>query len=142
MAADGVAVVENGTPIELTPYSMTVRDRLPGGYVFVDGLNVGDIGWTEVRDRDRLAQAGFFFAVVYTNGNGTMAGQPELITRGFVNEKEAEDLLAGAEDVIAHVLSENSERGREAIRERIEQALNRYLYDETRKRPVVEVVVR
>jgi mRNA degradation ribonuclease J1/J2 len=71
-----------------------------------------------------------------------MAGQPELITRGFVNEKEADDLLAGAEDVIARVLSENSERGREAIRGRIEQALNRYLYDETRKRPVVEVVVK
>lgn len=142
MAADCVAVVENGTPIELTPYSMTVLNRLPGGYVFVDGSNVGDIGWPEVRDRDRLAQAGFFFAVIATNGNGAMAGRPELRTRGFVNEKEAEDLLSGAEDIIARVLSENGDRGREAIKGRLEQALNRYLYDETRKRPVVEVVVK
>jgi hypothetical protein len=59
-----------------------------------------------------------------------------------VNEKEAEELLAGAEDVIARVLSDNGDRGREAIKGRVEQALNRYLYDETRKRPVVEVVVR
>jgi ribonuclease J len=142
VAADCVAVVENGTPIELTPYSMTVLDRLPGGYIFVDGSNVGDIGWTEVRDRDRLAQAGFFFAVVTTNGNGALAGRPELRTRGFVNEKEAEDLLSGAEDLIARVLAENDDRGRDAIKGRLEQALNRYLYDETRKRPVVEVVVK
>ncbi len=142
MDKECVAVVENGTPVELTPYSMTVLDRLPGGYIFVDGSNVGDIGWTEVRDRDRLAQAGFFFAVVTVNRDGAMVGLPELRTRGFVNEKEAEELLTGAEDLIARILSENGELGRDAIKSRLEQALNRYLYDETRKRPVIEVVVK
>jgi ribonuclease J len=141
MAAECVAVVENGTPIELTPYSMTVQNRLPGGYVFVDGSNVGDIGWTEVRDRDRLAQAGFFFAIISTNGGG-LAGRPELRTRGFVNEKEAEELLAGAEELIGRIVAEAGGSTATALAERLEQALNRYLYDETRKRPVVEVVIK
>jgi ribonuclease J len=136
-----IAVVENGTPIDLTPYSMTVRPRLPGGYIFVDGAGVGDIGWAEVRDRDRLAQAGYFFAVVPTNGQGELRGRPQLSTRGFVNEKEADELLQGAAEVIARVVREAATAGREVTDGQIESALNRYLYDETRKRPVIEVIM-
>jgi len=136
-----IAIVENGTPIDLTPYSMTVRPRLPGGYVFVDGAGVGDIGWAEVRDRDRLAQAGYFFAVVSINDRGELGERPRLSTRGFVNEKEAEELLKGAEEVIARVVREAFAAGREVTDGQVESALNRYLYDETRKRPVIEVAV-
>ncbi len=136
-----IAVVENGTPIDLTPYSMTVRPRLPGGYVFVDGAGVGDIGWAEVRDRDRLAQAGYFFAVVTINDRGELGDRPRLSTRGFVNEKEAVELLKGAEEVIARVVREAFAAGREVTDGQVESALNRYLYDETRKRPVIEVAV-
>ncbi|MCL4804644.1 MAG: ribonuclease J [Anaerolineae bacterium] len=136
-----IAVVENGTPIDLTPYSMTVRDRLPGGYVFVDGAGVGDIGWAEVRDRDRLAQAGYFFAVIRTSDRGEMAGRPKLSTRGFINEKEAEELLKGAEELIAHVVGEAFVAGRKVTDGQVESALSRFLYDETGKRPVIEAVV-
>lgn len=139
--AERVAVVENGTPIDLTPYSMTVRDRLPGGYVFVDGSGVGDIGWAEVRDRDRLAQAGYFFAVVHTDGRGGLAGPPHLSTRGFVNEKEAAELLREAEVLIIRTAAEAQREGKPIGAAAIEGALNRFLYDETRKRPVIEVVV-
>ena len=120
---------------------MTVRDRLPGGYVFVDGSGVGDIGWAEVRDRDRLAQAGYFFAVVRANGRGELAGSPKLNTRGFVNEKEAESLLKGAEETIARLVREAHSAGRELTDGQVESGLNRYLYDETGKRPVIEAVV-
>ncbi len=136
-----IAIVENGTPIDLTPYSMTVQPRLPGGYVFVDGAGVGDIGWAEVRDRDRLAQAGYFFAVVTINDRGELGERPRLSTRGFVNEKEAEELLKGAEEVIARVVRESFAAGRQVTDGQVESALNRYLYDETRKRPVIEVAV-
>jgi ribonuclease J len=136
-----IAVVENGTPIDLTPYSMNIGERLPGGYIFVDGTGVGDIGWAEVRDRDRLAQAGYFFAVVQANGRGELRGKPKLSTRGFINEKEAEELLKGAEEVIVRVAQEAHAAGRDLTEGQLESALNRYLYDETRKRPVIEVVV-
>lgn len=136
-----VAVVENGTPIDLTPYSMTVRDRLPGGYIFVDGAGVGDIGWAEVRDRDRLAQAGYFFAVAHTNGRGELLSRPRFTTRGFVNEKEVDELLQGAEEVITRVVREAHAAARPITDGQIESALNKYLYDETRKRPVIEAII-
>jgi ribonuclease J len=138
---DRVAVVENGTPIDFTPYGMTIRDRLPGGYVFVDGSVAGDIGWAEVRDRDRLSQAGVFFAVVRTNGRGDLEGKPDMITRGLINDKEAEPLLQGVRDTLARVVRETEGQGQKLSKNQLEQAISRYIYDEIRKRPVIEVVI-
>lgn len=135
-----IAIVENGTPLELTKDTLTICPRLPGGYVFVDGSAVGDIGWPVVRDRDKLAQSGFFFSVVRTNGNGALVGTPEFVTRGFVDKNTAAELMLGAEETIARTLK-NSGGKRDNLAGRIEQALSRYLYEETRKRPLVEVVV-
>jgi ribonuclease J len=136
-----IAVVENGTPIILTKDSLTVEPRMPGGYIFVDGSGVGDIGWSVVRDRDKLAQGGFFFAVATTNKNGQMVGTPEIRTRGFVDRQGAEDLFIGAEETIARAISNNQGDKRKMVK-RTEEALGRYLYEETRRRPIVEVVIR
>jgi len=58
-----------------------------------------------------------------------------------VNEKEAEELLKGAEETIIRVAREAFNAGRELTDGQVESALNRYLYDETRKRPVIEAIV-
>jgi ribonuclease J len=138
---ENIAVVENGTPLELTSDSLTIGPRMPGGYIFVDGASVGDIGWSVVRDRDKLAQSGFFFAVVSTNNQGLMSGKPELRTRGFVDKQGAEELFIGAEETIARAIHNNPGDRRKMVK-RTEEALSRYLYDETRRRPIVEVVIR
>ncbi len=136
---ENIAVVENGTPLEMTEHMLKIHPRLPGGYVFVDGSSVGDIGWPVVRDRDKLAQAGFVFIVVSTNGNGHMVGKPEIITRGFVDNKSADELIEGTEETVARVL--NNRNRNENVNKAIEQAVGRYLYDETRRRPIVQAVV-
>lgn len=138
---ENIAVVENGTPLVLTKDTLTIEPRMPGGYVFVDGASVGDIGWSVVRDRDKLAQAGFFFAVAATNNQGQMIGTPEIRTRGFVDQKGAEELLIGAEETIARAIHNNPGDRRKMVK-RTEEALSRYLYEETRRRPIVEVVIR
>ncbi|MCB8986984.1 MAG: hypothetical protein H6661_04460 [Ardenticatenaceae bacterium] len=71
IAPENIAVVENGTPLELDEHSLTVCPRLPGGYVFVDGAAVGDTGWSIVREREKLAENGFS-AVVKTNDRGAI----------------------------------------------------------------------
>ncbi|MCA9996608.1 MAG: ribonuclease J [Anaerolineales bacterium] len=135
-----IAVIENGTPIELDEISMTVLPRLPGGYVFVDGSGVGDIGWPVMREREKLANNGFFMAVAVTNGQGDVLGKPNFVTQGMVDRKEAEELFIGAEDTIARVVK-NSVGAKEKIENRLEDAVSRYLYAETGKRPFVRVIV-
>ncbi len=141
--AKNIAVVENGTPLELTEDSLTVMPRMKGGYIFVDGDSVGGIGWSVVRERDQLSQNGFFFAVVNTNGRGDVIGKPDFVSKGFVNLREAEDLLEGVEDTIARVIRQHAEnKDRKSIQKPLSNALNRYFYAETGRRPFVNVNVK
>jgi mRNA degradation ribonuclease J1/J2 len=71
--------------------------RLRGGYVFVEGSSVGDVSWPVLRDRERLAQGGVFFAVVPVNSKGDLIGTPEFVTSGFVARGEAEEMEEGAQ---------------------------------------------
>lgn len=137
--AENIAVIENGTPVELDETSMKVLKRMSGGYVFVDGSSVGDIGWPVVNDREKLAQSGIFVAVLRTNGKGGVVGKPDMISRGFLSREE-EDVLEGAEEVIRKVVSQHG-NSRKDVTPRIEGALHRFLHEETGRRPIVHVVV-
>lgn len=135
-----IAVVENGTILELTENTMEIGPRIPGGYIFVDGTGVGDIGPAVMRDRELLAESGFFVAVVPVNGNG-LGGKPQIISKGFVYVPEATDLLEGAEQTIAGVVG-SYDGDRDKLGTRIEEALSKYLYAATGRRPMVYAIVK
>ena len=137
---ENIAVVENGTPIELDEHSITVHERLPGGYIFVDGSAVGDTGWSIVRQRERLAESGFILVVARVNNKGDVLGQPEIISQGLVNMDDA-DFVLGAEETVARVVQQQA-GNLTNLERKIEKALSRYLYDETRKRQFIKVVLK
>jgi ribonuclease J len=139
---ENIAVVENGTPLELTSRSLTICPRMPGGYVFVDGASVGDIGWSVVRDRDKLAQSGYFFASVLVNKAGNQVGSPDFFTRGLVEKDAIEELNGGAVEAINRTLKNARGSDKVTLTKRLQESLGRYLYEETRRRPIVEVSVK
>ncbi len=138
--AENIAVVENGTPLDLDETSLTIHERLPGGYVFIDGSAVGDTGWSIVRERERLAESGFFLVVATVNNKGDVLGRPEIVSQGLANMDD-EDLILGAEETIDRVVNQNAGNV-EGLENKLEKALGRYLYDETRKRPFIKVVLK
>ena len=138
--AENIAVVENGTPIDMDEHGLTIHERLPGGYVFVDGSAVGDTGWSIVRERERLSGNGFFLVVASVNNKGEVLSQPEFISQGLANMDD-EDLILGAEETVARVVEQQA-GNLEDLDRKIEKALSRYLYDETRKRPFIKVVLK
>lgn len=137
-----IFVVENGTIMELDEHSLTLGPRIPGGYVFVDGSGVGDVGPSVIRERERLSQSGFFVVVVRTNDIGQLIGKPELITKGFVYMDESQDLLEGAEDTVAAVVNTNDQTTKEQLGKKIENALYRYFSAEIGRRPMIHAVVK
>jgi ribonuclease J len=132
--AENVAVVENGYPIEFIDGTMKVRERIPGEYIFVDGRGVGDIGPAVMRERERLARDGF----VIVRADLDPVSQPELVSRGFVFVPQAGDLLAMAEEKVREVAGRgNGNR----LAERIEAALSELFYKETKRRPMIFVML-
>ncbi len=143
IAPENIAVVENGTVLELTEDKLTISERLPGGYVFVAGQSVGEIDIPVMRDREKLAENGFFLVAVSLDEKGKVRARPRIITRGFANlEKEqAEGLIEGAEEVVIRTLG-IYQAGSEVLEARVEEALSRYLYTETGRRPLIYTVVQ
>ena len=139
---ENIAVIENGYMLTFDDGRLEVGERLPGGYVFVDGALVGEIGPTVMRERDALGQNGFVTAIVrYKRRTGRPVGQPRIITRGFIFTPEAEELLSRAEDVIHSGASVKPGTAPDEVEKQVEQALSHFLYRETRRKPVVTSAV-
>ncbi len=139
---ENVTVVENGYVLTFGENRLEVGKRVPGGYVFVDGIQVGEIGPTVMRERETLGQSGFVAAVMsYSRSSDQLVGQPRIDTRGFVFTPEADELLASAQDVIRSTVSEASGANSGEIEKKVELALSRFFYRETRRHPVVVAMV-
>ena len=133
--------MENGYVIEFDDGEGMISGRVPGGYVYVDGSSVGDVSPEVLRDREVLSRDGFVVAIVQRDSEtGQVQGRPEIITRGFVFEREAEDLLVGAEDAVVNTVKANHANGK-TLRDKVKDALSEYLYRETKRRPMVIPVV-
>jgi ribonuclease J len=139
--ADNIAVVENGTVLELDEHSLKVRERIPGGYVYVDGAGVGDIGHSILRDREKLANGGFVVAIVNVNPSGALIGKPQFVSRGFTDLESSNGLLSGAEKTITQMAGMQWSN-KDELANRLTGALNRYFYSEIGRRPVVDVVLK
>lgn len=138
LPAENIFVVENGMVIEFDEDKARVADRVPGGWVFVDGSGVGDIGPAVLRDREILSQDGFVLAVVRVNSKtGRLVQRPQIITRGFIFVKEQMDLIERAEEEVQAALQADGSDPQSTIR----KTLAELLYSETQRRPMVMPVV-
>lgn len=139
--AANTMVVENGYILEFDRESGRIGERVPGGYVFVDGSGVGDVGPVVMRDREILASAGFVVAVIKLDEKtGQPAGRPEIISRGFVYVRDSAELMERAQDKILEVI-EKSDGGRAAIGDRVRDELGKLFYEETKRRPMIMPVI-
>ena len=143
--AENVVVVENGTVLEFENGNMTVGERIPGGYVYVDGSGVGDIGPSVMREREALAEDGFVVVNLRVNKAGQLVGKPEIISRGFVFVRDADEMFNAAQAQIAAAAlranSNGSAGSPQVLREKVQQALADFFYAELKRRPMVFALV-
>ncbi|HEV8488475.1 MAG TPA: ribonuclease J, partial [Candidatus Limnocylindrales bacterium] len=132
-------------PIEILADGSARRGSpVPAGYVFVDGLSVGDVGEIVLRDRRALANDGMFMIVVTVDKQtGTVIGRPEIITRGFVHLNEQDPLI---EEAAARVIAAIDNPGDHIseialLKSQIKDGVSRFLYEQTKRRPMVFPVV-
>jgi ribonuclease J len=142
---ENVFIIENGTPIEISADGSARRGTpVPAGYVFVDGLSVGDVGEIVLRDRRALANDGMFMVVVTVDKQtGTVLGRPEIVTRGFTPLNEKDPIMEGAVDRIVAAIENPGDHISEAalLKAQIKDGVSRYLYEQTKRRPMVFPVV-
>lgn len=107
--------------------------------VLVDGNLIGKISDLVMKDRQRLSQEGFIVAVIRVNGKNRLAGEPEIISRGFVPLDGSSDLLEAARKEIKRQFKQNGNgngKGKDP-QATISETLQNFFYRETQSRPVV-----
>jgi ribonuclease J len=137
-----IFVVENGVVIEVDKGGVRAGERVPGGYVFVDGSGVGDIGRAVMQEREILARDGFMLVSVDIDSRtGKLLREPEIISRGFVFLREAGPLFDQVKAAIADVVASANGSRNGRLRSRLEDSISRVLYNETRRRPMVFTII-
>jgi ribonuclease J len=142
--SDRVLVAEDGDVLEFTADHGRINGKVPYGYVFVDGLGVGDIGSVVLRDRKHLAQDGMVVAVISVDRQtGHATGLPDLISRGFVYQRESEELIDRARQVALDALDHQTDHTADYgfVKNKVRDSLSKFLYEQTKRRPMILPVV-
>ncbi|MDL1909226.1 ribonuclease J [Chloroflexi bacterium CFX6] len=135
---ENVIVVENGQIVELSGRNIKLGERIPGGYVFVDGQSIGEVDFSIMREREKLARNGIFLIDISVDKlNGRLLHEPEIITRGFVSQEDAEELIP---EVRKHIMDVVNNGGWDSEKD-IANTVKSYLFEYTKRRPMVLVTL-
>jgi len=141
---DQIVDVIDGDIMEIGRDAIKINGRVDVKNVFVDGLGVGDVGNVVLRDRQLMSEEGVVVVVVpIDQQTGVLEGEPDVISRGFVFEGEGGGLMEEAQAVVKNILSTHSRKISDwrFVRKMIEDDLQRFLYKETERRPLILPIV-
>ncbi len=141
---DHIILMETGDILEIDRKGARKTGQVQNGFVFVDGLGVGDVGNVVLRDRQRLADDGILLVAFALDAENRVVSGPEIVTRGFVYVKESEDVIEDihmlVDDTICEFL-ERGESGRNKLKNQIKEAVSEYVWKRTKRRPMVLPVI-
>ena len=135
---ENILVVENGQIVELSGGKIKLGQRIPGEYIFVNGESIGDIDYGVMREREKLARNGILLIDISLDKfTGRLLHEPEIITRGYVSPDDAERLIPEVRKRVMEVVDGGGLENEKDI----VSAVKSYLYEETKRRPMVFVTL-
>ncbi|WP_028610977.1 ribonuclease J [Paenibacillus harenae] len=142
---ENIFIVDNGDTVEFQNGSARKGSKVQAGNVLIDGLGVGDVGNIVLRDRKLLSQDGILVVVVtLSKQDGAIVSGPDIISRGFVYVRESEGLLDEANRIVTSTLTRlMNDKVNEwaSLKTNVKDALGRFLYEQTRRRPMILPII-
>ena len=132
-----IALVENGRVIEFKHGEMKLGERIPGGYVFVDGTGVGDVDRTIMRDRELLSQDGVVLINLFLDKNNGTFKDLEILSRGFISQEESKELFDELRTRVIRLTTSPAKN----MQKEIQNLSISYLNEETKRRPFIFVSI-
>lgn len=142
-----IFTLDNGQMLEMSNSGVKISEaKIPTGYVFVDGLGVGDVGEVVLRDRQVMSKDGMFVIIMVVDKHtGKLTQQPDIISRGFIYMKSSEDLLKEVKHEVRKVVETKSKVKQEAnwafIRSEVRDQIGDFLFQRTERRPMILPVI-
>ncbi|OOB79863.1 MAG: ribonuclease J [Epulopiscium sp. Nele67-Bin002] len=144
MPKENITIMSIGDVLELGRNACKIVGTVPSGQVLVDGLGVGDVGNIVLRDRKHLSQDGLLIAVMTLDGAGQAVAGPDIISRGFVYVREAEDLMDQARSIVRKALDRcerESITDWMQIKTIVKDDLRDFVWQKTKRSPMVLPII-
>lgn len=142
--SNNIILAENGMKLELTKSNFKAVGKVPSGVTLIDGFGIGDIGNAVLKDRQNLADDGIVIISISQYKTGKFNKQIELVTRGFVYNKDAESLLSETKELIRLEL-ENMEtqdvKEIGKIKQRLKLKIGEFLNKKTDREPIILPII-
>ncbi len=136
-----IIIADNGTQVEMTEDYIKTVANVPAGRIFVDGSGVGDVGSVVLRDRKHLAEDGIIIVVATLDGaTGELVSGPDVVSRGFVFVKEAEELITDAQNTAYDAIMKCIDRNIYdwgTIKNRVRDDVSKLMYERTKRSPMI-----
>ncbi len=147
MPAERIPILDNGDVLEIDAAGVAKKaGKVFSGYVFVDGLGIGDIGEVVLRDRKVMAQDGMFVIIVTLDRKtGKLINQPDIISRGFIYMKGNEDIIREVKHEVRKMVESQGrasvEMSQASLQQRIRDDVGEYLFKKTERRPMIMPII-
>lgn len=143
--AKNTFIADVGQSFEITEKGAKIGATVPSGKVLVDGLGVGDVGNVVLRDRKHLAEDGIIVvAVSVSPTTGKLVSGPDIVSRGFIYVREAEDLMEELTGVAKTVLDKVKDYRKTdwlSVKNQLKGSLSDFLYQKTKRSPMILPII-
>ncbi|PIC56497.1 ribonuclease J [Sporosarcina sp. P12(2017)] len=139
--SENIFIINNGDVVDINNTAASQTRRIQAGNVFVDGLGVGDVGKIVLRDRKLLSEEGMLIVVIsLSKTDWQIISNPDIISRGFVYERAAEDILNEVNQLVITIVNESRQSNgdkRNDLKHNLKKSIENLLYTQTKRRPMI-----
>uniref|UniRef100_UPI00403FB4EA ribonuclease J n=1 Tax=Sporosarcina sp. FSL W8-0480 TaxID=2954701 RepID=UPI00403FB4EA len=140
---ENIFIINNGDVVDIERSVARQTRTVQAGHVFVDGMGIGEVGKIILRDRKLLAEEGMLLIIItISKSDGKLIMKPDTVSRGFIYEREAEDLFKELNELVVTIVdnteTEHLSRGRKNdLKHTIRRSIEKLLFARTKKRPMI-----
>jgi ribonuclease J len=137
-----IVIAEDGVVVDLVDGKASVTGDVQAGYVYVDGLTVGEVTDASLKDRLILGDEGFVSVIVVVDSNtGKLVAGPEIHARGSgIDDSAFDEIVPRIEEAVATAAADGINDAYQ-LRQLIRRTAGRWVNENYRRRPMIIPVV-
>lgn len=143
--SENIFIIKNGDVVDFAGGTARQTRRVPSGDTYIDGMGIGDVGAIVLRDRKQLSEDGMLVIVITINkGDRAIISGPDTISRGFVYNRDADELIKEVNRLTKKTVTELQESNIyqwNIIKQNIKKTISQYLYAQTKSKPMILPII-
>lgn len=135
-------ILRNGDIVDIQEGVARQTRQIPAGDTYVDGYGIGEVGQVVLRDRKQLSEDGMLVIVItVSKTDGSLVSEPDIISRGFVYAKEAEELMNTLNNIAKETIGNFKEPNIFGMKQALKKEIGQYISTQTKRKPLLLPII-